>query len=330
MTQYASVGLKQHIWKNNTRSILLLCGFPLLIFVTCYLILSLSTLWIQSEMGQADAGYIFSSSFFTVLQYTPHIAGACLVWFLIAYRLNTRIVNKMANANLVGRDTYPELYSMLENLCISRGLPMPWLAVTQSDALNAFASGINRNTYTVTVTTGLIEALDDDEMETVLAHELTHIMNGDVRLLIISIVFVGIFSIVLEYISLFHRNRRYRVRSSGGKKGKENQLAIFMIVAYIVLQFASLLALVIRFSLSRKREYLADAGAVELTKNPLALASALEKISGKSKIEHLPDELDAMCIEHPPYMKGLNSGLFSVFATHPPIERRIRILRGMA
>ena len=174
-----------------------------------------------------------------------------------------------------------------------------------------------------------MEALDDDEMEGVLAHELTHIMNGDVRLLIISIVFVGIFSIVLEYVSMFHRNRRYRVRSSSNKKGKGNQLVIFMIVAYIVLQFASLLALVIRFSLSRKREYLADAGAVELTKNPAALASALEKISGKSKIEHLPDELDAMCIEHPPYMKGLNSGLFSVFATHPPIERRIRILKGM-
>ncbi|MDE0723762.1 MAG: M48 family metallopeptidase [Alphaproteobacteria bacterium] len=329
MTQYASVGLKQHIWKNNTRSVMLLCGFPLLIFMTCYLTLALSTFWIQTEFGNADAGVIFSQSFYKILQYSPHIVGFCGVWFLIAYRLNTRIVNKMANADLVGRDKYPKLYNMLENLCISRGLPMPWLAVIESDALNAFASGINRNTYTVTVTTGLMDALDDDEMEGVLAHELTHIMNGDVRLLIISIVFVGIFSIVLEYVSMFHRNRRYRTRSSSNKKGKGNQLVIFMIVAYIVLQFASLLALVIRFSLSRKREYLADAGAVELTKNPAALASALEKISGKSKIDHLPDELDAMCIEHPPYMKGLNSGLFSVFATHPPIERRIRILKGM-
>jgi len=206
---------------------------------------------------------------------------------------------------------------MLENLCISRGMPTPKLAILQSDALNAFASGVNEKQFTVTVTTGLLSNLDDKEIEAVLAHELTHIRNGDVKLMIIAVVISGVISLVGELV--FRAFLRGGIRSSSNdRKGGGALVAVLIGVALVVISWV--LAIVIRLSLSRSREYLADAGAVELTKNPDAMISALLKISGRADIEGVPSGVMDMCFENDP------DDFADLFSTHPSITKRVQAL----
>jgi len=202
---------------------------------------------------------------------------------------------------------------------------MPALRIMETDALNAFATGLHKGQYSITVTRGLMNTLNDEEIEAVLAHELTHIRNADVRLLIIAVIFVGIFSFIGE---IAFRSLRFggisggSRRSSGGRDGGGAIIAI--IVALVIIGIAYALAIVIRFALSRKREYLADAGAVELTKNPDAMITALQKISGNAVVASAPSEVREMFIENP------HSDFASMFATHPPIEKRIEALAKFA
>jgi heat shock protein HtpX len=216
----------------------------------------------------------------------------------------------------------PKIYNMLENMCISRGLPMPKFEVIDSPALNAFASGLNEKTYRIVLTRGIIEALQDDELEAVIAHELTHIINRDVRLLIISVIFVGMISFFAEmaFRTMVHGGRLnfYSRRN----KNDGNGALIILLIAVVILAIGYWFALLIRFALSRKREYLADAGAVELTKNPEAMMRALMRIAGRDKIKGMPDEVQQMCIEN-------SHNFMGVFATHPPIDDRIKAISVM-
>ena len=206
---------------------------------------------------------------------------------------------------------------------MSQGMPMPKINIINDDSLNAYASGINKKSYTVTLSKGIIEKLNDEELEAVIAHELSHIRNHDVRLLIISIVFVGIFSMLAQialrsaYYSSFTRKR-------DDKGGAALILLLTMLVAVVGYFFAILM----RFAISRKREYLADAGSAEMTKNPLALASALRKISADPDIEAVKrEDVAQLFIQHPgKQATSALSGLSGLFATHPPIEKRIQIL----
>jgi heat shock protein HtpX len=221
----------------------------------------------------------------------------------------------------------PKLYNLLENLCISRGLTMPALRIMETDALNAFATGLHKGNYSVTVTRGLMNTLNDDELEAVLAHELTHIRNADVRLLIIAVIFVGIFSFVGE---MTFRSLRFggmgggSSRRSSSSRDSGGGAVIAIIVALVIIGIAYALAIVIRFALSRRREYLADAGAVELTKNPDAMITALQKISGNPVVASAPSEVREMFIENP------HSDFAGIFATHPPIAKRIEALAKFA
>ena len=191
--------------------------------------------------------------------------------------------------------------------------------VMETPAMNAFASGIRPNTYQVTLTRGLMDALDDEELEAVIAHELSHIMHKDVRMLIIAVIFVGIFAFVGEMLFRnmfrinFARSNNHR-RSGGGNAG------VLILVAFVIVALTYVIALMIRFTMSRKREYMADAGAVELTKNPDAMIRALQKISGHADLETVPDEVREMALYNP------RTGLAGLFTTHPPIEKRIDAL----
>ena len=200
---------------------------------------------------------------------------------------------------------------------------MPKLNIIETDALNAFASGITDDTYTVTLTRGLINTLDRDELEAVIAHELTHIRNRDVRLLIISVVFVGIFSFFGEMVfrGLF-RTGRHIGGHTRSRNGDSRGGGALILIAVAVIAIAYLLSIVIRFALSRKREFLADAGAVDLTRNPDAMISALEKISGRSKVD-IPGGVQQMMIDNPSPFAG-------IFLTHPPIEKRVTALQDYA
>ena len=198
--------------------------------------------------------------------------------------------------------------------------------IIYDNSLNAFASGINDRTYTVTLSKGIIDKLNDEELEGVIAHELTHIRNRDVRLLIISIVFVGIFAMLAElsfrWLIYAPRQRRSNENNKGGG------VAVAMLIALVVAIIGYFFATLMRFAISRKREFMADAGAAEMTHNPRALASALRKISGDPDIEAVTrDDVAQLFIEHPgKQAMGFLGKLGGLFATHPPIKERIRIL----
>jgi heat shock protein HtpX len=229
------------------------------------------------------------------------------------------MIRRATDSRPLERNDNKRVYNLIENLCISVGLKTPAINIIEDDSLNAFASGIDTQSYTISLSRGIINKLNDEELEAVIAHELTHIRNRDVRLLIISIVFVGIFAFVSQ--SLF---RSMRFGNIGrGKKGGAG-----ILIAMLLALVGYLLASLFRFAISREREYMADAGAAELTKRPLALASALRKISVDPTIEAVKRrDVAQMFIENPQTNADKKSfSLGVLFATHPPIEKRIKIL----
>lgn len=308
----AYVGIQAQIRKNNTRSALILLGFPLLILVALY-----ATIY----FGEASAENPYFSIEMVNREFVmaaPWVAAAVGIWFIIAFFSHSVIISRTTHSHSLERKNNIRVYNLVENLCIAEGMTMPKLRIIESPALNAFASGINKKSYSVTLTRGLIDTLNDDELEGVIAHELMHIKNRDVRLLIVSIIFVGILAFVAQVLfrSLFY--------GRGGRKKDGRALLIAAIVVFV----AYLLSMCFRFALSRKREYMADAGAAEMTKKPQALASALRKISGNHKVEHVKsDDVEEMFIENTPdKSNGIMSFLTGLFATHPPIEKRINVL----
>ena len=308
-------GLYTHIQANNFRSAILLAGFPMLLIGIVYAL----------TLGLIGAGYLPSSGTIGgdfALAFRMMAAGAplailvSLVWFAIAYFANTRIIDALTGAHPVTRQEQPELYNLLENLCISRGIPMPSLRIIESEALNAFASGMNEKQYSITVTRGLMQALDRDEMEAVLGHELTHVVNRDVRTMIIASVFAGIITLIAQ---LLFRAVQFGGLRGGSRNGKGGG-GVFVLIALAAAAVGYVLAIVIRMALSRSREFVADAGAVELTRNPDAMIGALRKISGGTETLDAPESVQAMFLENG------RSGVMDIFATHPPIEKRIAAL----
>jgi heat shock protein HtpX len=220
------------------------------------------------------------------------------------------------------------VYNLVENLCMSKGMTMPKVNIIEDDSLNAFASGINNSTYTVSLSRGIIRKLDDDELQGVIAHELSHIRNRDVRVLSVSSVFVGIFAMLTQLAfralrAMLHAPRQSRSNNGKNQGGVIVVILIALAVAIVGYFFASLM----RFAISRKREYLADAAGAEMTQNPQALASALRKISRDPDIEAVTrDDVAQLFIEHPRKKKPVFAGISGLFATHPPIEKRIALL----
>lgn len=320
------VGIQTSIWNNNLKSAFLLISFPFIIAMMFWMMIFAFQLVATSEDGilWGESAHIANT---VLLQYWWVVFSGVGIWFVIAWFSHQSLINKETKAKPAVRSETPVIYNILENLCISRGLTMPKLFIIDSPVLNAYASGINQKTYAITLTTGLIEKLENDELETVIAHELTHIMNRDVRLLIISIIFVGIISLLSEMmVRSVMRSTLYASgngSSSGSRdRGKGSGGAIIAAVVIIILVAAIgyLLSILIRFTLSRKREYLADAGAVELTKNSPALIRALEKISGNSHLEDVDSDVQQMMFDNQKSFLGM-------FATHPPVESRIEVLK---
>ena len=308
------VGLQQQISRNNFRSTLLLIGFPVIILAGTYAVLFFLT------QGQVDGGQEAESLFIEV---APFVTLAVAGWFLIAFLSHGAMIKMATGAKTLDRKSNMRIYNLVENLCMSDGMRMPKVNIIESPALNAFASGINQKTYTVTLTRGIIDTLDDKELEGVIAHELMHIKNKDVRLLIVSIIFVGIIGFVVQVA--------FRSVLYGGMRSRKKQDGRLMIIVLLVSLVAYLLTMLFRFALSRKREYMADAGAAQMTRNPQALASALRKISGNHKVDSVKSEdVEQMFIENKPGdSAGFLGGLGGLFATHPPIEKRIKFLEAL-
>ena len=311
----AAVGLQTHIWANNTRSVLLLIAFPVLMVGILYgvqLIMMGTGFLPGTGRGLGDDMALAASW----LGWTVPMAGVvAAIWFAIAYFGSQTMVDLMTGARKVERRTEPDLYNLLENLCISRGMRTPALRIIENDSLNAFATGLHEGQYSITVTRGLMRSLTPAELEAVLAHELTHVINKDVRTMVIASIFAGIISVIAE---LVFRGLLYS--RGGGRRDNKNAMPLILIgLAFAAIGFV--LAIVIRMMLSRTREFVADAGAVELTKNPDAMISALRKVEGRSGLRG-PDEVQQLFLDNQPDGVGLEG----LFASHPPIQRRIDAL----
>ena len=301
------LGIRQQIARNNTKSILFLLAFPLLILVGAYVVLYILS---DQDIERTNAQF---------LSIIPMVLIGVAIWFFISYFFHTQMIQSATHSRPLERRENMRVYNLTENLCMSVGMTMPKLYIIESDALNAFASGINEKTFAVTLTRGIINTLNDEELEGVIAHELTHIRNRDVRLLIVTIVFVGIFATIADFA--FRMLLNGSMSSSRNRKNDKGGGALVLLIILLVAGAIYFLSILFKLALSRSREYMADAGAVELTRNSLALASALKKISGHSTIREVQnDEVKELFIDYKA------QGFFSLFATHPPIEKRIQVL----
>ncbi|MBL1431749.1 MAG: M48 family metallopeptidase [Robiginitomaculum sp.] len=312
----AAYGLKTQIWNNNLKSGLLLAGFPILLSILLFALVLMFQVMIDDANDLRSGLYAAAMAMPSIFPVALVGAG---IWFVISFFGHQKMIDMSTGAKSLQRKDNPHLYNMLENLCISRGMPVPNLRIIETPERNAYASGIREKAMSVTLTRGLIDSLNDAELEAVIAHELTHIRNKDVRLLVVAIIFVGIFSFAGEIMfrGMFRvnlpRNNSSR-RSGGGNAG------VLIIIAIALVAITWALAVLVRFAISRRREFLADAGAVELTRNPDAMISALQKISARSQIS-APPEVQQMFIH-----SAAKGGISGLFATHPPIEKRIEAL----
>lgn len=309
------VGIQTQIRRNNFRSTLILIAFPILLLVAVFAAVYFLTF---DEYGNAQPEVALD----IFLGAIPATVIIVAVWFLIAYFFNTKMISMATGSKTLSRKENMRVYNLVENLCMSVGMQMPKVKIIESKALNAFASGIRKKDYTVTLTRGLINKLDDDELEGVIAHELMHIRNKDVRLLVVSIIFVGIFSFVVQIAF-----RSFLYGSMTRRNDKDNGKA--MIVILLIAAVAYFVSLLFKFALSRKREYMADSGAADMTRKPWALASALKKIAPNHHVDDVKSEdVQELFIENTPKdgKVGFMGGVGKLFSTHPPIEKRIQFL----
>ena len=319
----AAFGLYTHIQSNRRRSIALLIGLFVLVYVMVYA----GALLAEALMGDASLDYLLRAAFRDFIVAIPFATIGTLIWIAIAYKFHQAMIDALTGGHEVTRQEQPRLYNLLENLCISRGITMPKLKIVEQDALNAFATGLNDKQYSISVTRGLIDSLDDAEIEAVLGHELTHIRNGDVRMLVIAVVIAGVVSFFGEMVfRIFFQGGWRWGRGGGGRRSSDSGdrgsggAVIAVIIALVLVVLSWVLSQVIRFALSRQREYLADAGAVELTKNPDAMISALRKIEGRGELKSATSAVMEMCLDNP------RSGFADLFATHPSVDARVEAL----
>ena len=261
------------------------------------------------------------------LAVVPVLIGLAVVYAIFCYYASTRITLAISQAHEVSKAQEPELLRTVENLCIGAGLPMPKVYVIEDGSPNAFATGRDPDHAVVCVTRGLLEKLDRLELEGVIAHELSHIGNYDIRLMTVVVVLVGLIALLADLmlrLTLWGAGSRSSNRGRGGG-GAAPFIYAFAIVAIIL---TPIVAQLIRFALSRQREYLADASGALLTRYPEGLARALEKIAADPDPLEVANKATAhLYINNP--LREHRSFLNNLFTTHPPIEERIRLLRAM-
>jgi heat shock protein HtpX len=333
---FRSYGLYSHIQANRIRSVLLIAGFVALLHALLFSVLLL----INAFTAGGTFGEIFDSARSQFAGAWPVAMLAASVWFVIAFFIHQRMIRAATGARGITRQEAPQLYNALENLCISRGITMPRLQIIDTPAVNAYAAGLREGDYVIAVTRGLVDTLDDAELEAVLGHELTHIRNRDSQLMVVAVIFAGIFGFFADLFvrgwdfpyGWSPRDKRQRPQDGwdaagggssrgdrGGGGGGGVILAVVVAIAIIVISWG--ISTLIRFALSRSREYLADAGSVELTKNPDAMISALRKIERNAAFD-VPSRMEAFFIENP-----LKNRITGLLATHPSVDARVEALR---
>ena len=320
--------IEQQIHRNNLKSILLLLMFPLITLLAVWIFILL--------LQRYDLIYTYDTTG-VFLRCVPIVLLIFAIWFLIAWLSNVWIINKVTRAKPLQREECPRVYDIVERMCHDCHMPMPRLEIIQDNGLNAFACGMSQRNYTIAITSGLLERLTDEELAGVLGHELTHIRNHDTQLSIIGTVFVDLITTSLSVACVVIMAALFSNALSGKKSAVGLAISLCMIVLGVLVAICAAIALLFtqltHFSLSRKREYVADAGGAQLSGKPLALASALRKITyntGLTQVKH-----EAIChlfIENHRrgFFSSISKRLENAFNTHPSMERRIELLEQYA
>ena len=328
------------IAQNKRRTWLLVLLFPITFALLGYIFL-LGYSYLDKGMSGpsaeqtyyevADGEYgdpvtAFEQANILALTALPIMWGLAMLWMLISYYAGDKMLLQGAGAMEISKHDQPEIYRLVENLCISVGLPIPRIYIINDESLNAFATGRDPEHASVALTVGIIKRLEKAELEGVIAHELSHIKNRDIRLMLIAVAGISFFTFLAEVCF------RAALRSSSrrGKNDGGGRLVLFALGVFFAV-YGYLIAPLIRLAVSRTREYQADATGALMTRNPAALARALEKISADPRVEVLDSHasMAAMCIENPLGKMGLFSWLSGLLSTHPPTQQRIAKLRAM-
>ena len=303
-----------HIRTNNIKTIMLVALFPL-IFITLIFLFT----WTVSPL---------ESAINTTISVAIPTIVVCAVWLLISWAFGDSMMLGAAHAHEISPDNseHREIYRMVENVALAAGLPTPRVYIIDDNSLNAFATGRTPRDASVALTQGIIKKLDRNELSGVIAHEMAHIGNRDIRLDMLLITGVGVTVFIADII---WRNIVYgNYHHSSDDQENRNGAAVLLMVWLAFMVFNGIITPLLRMAISRNREYAADATGAHITRNPGALASALKKISSDSRVECL-DKVKSMssaCIANPSAPREFISDLM---ATHPPIDKRIERLESM-
>lgn len=323
-----SITAFEHIQSNNFKTILLILLFPCsliaLFYVVCFFI----------YMGQYQNALPMINK--TVLQGMPIIIGIALIWMFITSLWGDKMMLGFAGAKQLQKtDENKHIYLLVENTAIMAGLPTPKIYVIDDDSLNAFATGYSPKKASIALTTGIIKKLSSLELQGVIAHELAHIGNRDIRLNMMLIAGVGIFGLLADGFSPLRRTPEFTRKSgisvktgTSSSKNKDNGFLLLLAIFITLMIFHHIIEPLLLLAVSRTREFAADATGAMITHHPQALADALKKISKDSTVEVLENHknMAQACI----YAPFNSKPLFSLFSTHPSVEDRIKRLEQMA
>ncbi len=302
-----------HIRRNNIKTILLVLGFPLIFVALIFLFV-----WMVAPANQA--------AHTTITVAIPTFI-ACLVWLGISWAFGDSMMLSAAHAREIHDDNpeYRQIFRRVENVALAAGLPTPRVYIIDDDGMNAFATGRSPRDASVALTRGIINKLDGPELDGVIAHEMAHIGNRDIRLDMLLVTGVGVTVFAADFIL------RAMMASNNNRdqNDKNNGAAILMMVWLAFMVFNWIITPILRMAVSRNREYAADATGAQITRNPGALATALQKITKNSHVACLAKQksMHAACISNP---GGMREFMGDLLATHPPVERRIERLESMA
>lgn len=296
----SEVNFRAHQAANKRKTFLLLASFGALMWLVVYAALT--------YMGSSTAGIV------------PIAVGLSLISVWGSYYASDKLVLTMTGARQIQESDNPRLYSLIQEVCLASGLPMPKVAIVEDNAPNAFATGRNPEHALIAFTTGILDAMDRDELQGVIAHEMAHVANRDTLVSAVAATTAGAIAIFSDFLMRM-------MWFGGGRRDREsNSNPIALVVSLLVLILAPIAAMLLKAAISRRREALADATAVSFTRNPSGLRKALEVLQADSTVVvHASNAVAHLYIESP-----LDSSSVSkLFATHPPLAERISILRAM-
>lgn len=304
--------------------------YPLYLFLLTRILITLGQTETTDRIMKAEKAFFPALKFFVLI-----IVPLLIVRGIIVFQFQKQIMFSLSGAEEITRKQYPEIYNIVENLCISRGLPLPKIWIIKTPGRNAFSTWRKEDDIWIVFTSGLLEHLNPREIEAVAAHEISHILKGDSKLMFVSVVFISIFSLIGRYLLRKRQDRNYIKTPTGGIFSSSFGSVGTSAIGYLFITIGSWPYILIRYAISRNREYLSDVGAVQLTKDHEAMISALKKIEWCSSVPAVIADISVFFIDntqpsvqevlHKRY-KPMERKPSSILDTHPTLYERVKAL----